>query len=230
MNTLTAGKSYNFQLASSYLFDALANVYGTASVLITINSPPTGGYLIVNPTVGVALNTSFLFTTALWIDEISDYPLSYTFFYYISSDTNLVILRENNIYPYASSTLGQGLKSLNYKVTCLVKVYDIYNGTSNSTYLVTVNTISITFAISNSLSLISNGLSNQNAARMLQAIGNALHTVNTVDCTVPISCSILKRQTCTFTSKTCGACLDGYVGIYGDTNLPCNLENKVLSI
>ena len=76
-NALGQGATYTFTLTST-----LKSAEGTssyASVSVTTNGPPTPGSLIISPSNGFELSTSFLLTLANWADD--DVPLLYEFGY-----------------------------------------------------------------------------------------------------------------------------------------------------
>jgi hypothetical protein len=45
------------------------------------------------------------------------------------------------------------------------------------------------------------------------------------NCSASPHCAELHRSSCSGTSHTCGPCLSGYAGVFGDSNFPCVLEN-----
>lgn len=59
--SLTAGKTYVFQLTATYLG---TNASSYSQVNVFINAPPVNGVLIVSPSTGQALTTSFSFQTS----------------------------------------------------------------------------------------------------------------------------------------------------------------------
>jgi hypothetical protein len=110
-------------------------------------------------------------------------------------------------------------------------VFDVYNASGNATAQTTV------FPSSGSTSTIVNveqqltlGLINNNPTAIMQTIATAVYSINSVDCTVPISCNRIKRFDCVYTEKTCGECFAGYIGPLGDSNVPCNLPTKILNV
>ena len=42
----------------------------------------------------------------------------------------------------------------------------------------------------------------------------------------PSSCALLNRYECSTTQNTCGSCYPGYIGIEGDSNVPCGATTK----
>jgi hypothetical protein len=51
-------------------------------ISIEINSPPSFGSFLINPTVGIELQDLFYFTANDWIDE--DLPLLYSFGFFVA--------------------------------------------------------------------------------------------------------------------------------------------------
>ena len=43
--------------------------------------------------------------------------------------------------------------------------------------------------------------------------------MNSVDCTVDVSCATLSRELCSKTPRTCGECLVGYIGLIGTSSI-----------
>ena len=104
------GRIYTFRLtASSTLFPSQISV---TEVTMTANSPPIGGYLLVTPDTGYALDTLYSMITSGWSDDASDYPFSYNFAYElaISNFIPALALTVNSPLPYAKSALPPGLQ------------------------------------------------------------------------------------------------------------------------
>lgn len=57
-----------------------------------------------------------------------------------------------------------------------------------------------------------------------------MSSFNAVNCSVVIECSSLNRHPCSQTAKTCGPCLDGYIGTFGDANTICSNPKDVLKL
>jgi hypothetical protein len=60
--------------------------YATGSINVTAGRPPYNGTLTVAPSNGTAFSTVYQVVTVGWQDDPTSYPLSYKFFYAISSD------------------------------------------------------------------------------------------------------------------------------------------------
>lgn len=104
------GRTYTFRLtASSVLYPTQTSV---TEVTMTANSPPVGGYLLVTPVTGYALDTLYSMVTSGWSDDAADYPFSYNFAYELAI-SNLIpalALTVNSPLPYAKSALPPGLQ------------------------------------------------------------------------------------------------------------------------
>ncbi|RLN56019.1 hypothetical protein BBJ28_00009672 [Nothophytophthora sp. Chile5] len=118
--SLTPGVSYNLQLTVT---DS-SGQSGSASIVVTANSPPSSGSLSVTPLVGYALEDQFTVLPSGWVDE--DLPLKYTFKYIkgaADSGGNEVALGSATPDPLLVSKLGVGGGS-NNTVTLVVYVQD----------------------------------------------------------------------------------------------------------
>ena len=109
-NAFVAGRTYTFRL-SAYPVNNPALLAKT-EVVLTVNSPPIGGKTSVSPQKGFAFETDFTITSTRWSDDISDYPLSYSFFYQLadSTFTPALTLAVRSPLSYAVSFLPPGLK------------------------------------------------------------------------------------------------------------------------
>ena len=251
-NSLTAGLSYVFQLSAAY--STSSSVGALLSVNIVMNVPPRGGEIIVTPTTGSALVTRFLLSAIKWIDDLSDYPLSYELAYYQLNPTELNFVKNLDLASYATVSLGQGLSSNDYRLHCVANVYDIYNGKGSDSTTITVygpppsrrlghatseesarglsssgvGTLGPS-TLEASISLMNGALSKFNPALLFATVSNILSTINSVDCSsAPSDCgSGRNREVCRRTANTCGACLTGYVGVPGDANSACGLMGDV---
>jgi hypothetical protein len=222
--SLVAGLTYKFQLSTYYTNNA-ANP-ATSAVTIVMNAPPSGGTLTISPPEGTALNTSFTLNTARWTDDLADLPLSYVISYYTVKITSLNTIKSKDGVSYVTAKLGQGLAENNYEIYCVATASDIYNSAATATVTGVSNPPVDTGAVVGATKdALDNALNNGDPSAVQQAADGALTTVNAVNCTVPIACDTLNREKCSETPKTCGPCLDGYVGADGDSNKKCKLKN-----
>jgi hypothetical protein len=218
---LTAGLSYTFQLALTYNSDNTA--VSTSSVVVVINAPPTGGIVSVVPSEGIALQDLFFISTSQWADQPEDLPLSYVISTYAVSVKQLLVLKAVDTVSFVRTILGQGLQSADFKLTCYVTATDAYGSAGVATAQVRVIPIASTSVIvGTTTSALTLAVLDANPTAVYQAVGAALASVNSVDCTVPRPCSSVNRLPCSATAGTCGPCLDGFLGPSGDSNIPCN--------
>lgn len=223
-NFLNAGSSYVFSLNAKYLRSSGSKKpsLSSTSVTLVMNQPPVGGSLVVSPSSGLALNTSFLMIANSWSDDPADYPLGYIFSYYTLYSTYSTVLRPLSVTSVANVYIGQGLSSLLYYVTCVVEASDIYGATSNATTPVKVSPILGLSSLASALAkTLTSATISQDPVAISQAVTAATSTLNVIDCTVPVTCSSLNRQQCMNTPKTCGPCNTGYSGPSGDSNTMC---------
>ena len=224
-NSLSGGVAYTFQLQASYN----ARQISIVSVTITMNRPPSGGSLSITPSIGFAFNTTYTLSTFSWTDDVGDLPLRYLFSYYsIDPRTEKNILKSLDLVPSVSTFLGQGLSSLGYSLGCLVFAVDIYSGQANTSTTVVVQPMKSTSNLLTTMNAaLSNAFAQQNIYGVTQVVNTVLSSLNGVDCAVPVPCRQLSRKICMSTAKTCGPCLDGFVGITGDSNVACRPTAKL---
>jgi hypothetical protein len=226
-NSLAAGGSYVFQLQAAYytssLSTQLSSSKASGQVTILMNSPPFGGYLAVKPTVGYALNTSYFFSSNSWVDDSTDYPLSYAMAYYSTDSTKLNYVKTVNVISSVYASLGQGLPVKNYTQTCVVIVTDSFGCSANASKSVQVLPLKRTASLASSVSMLLTTAVFSGQVESVYQIGNAVTSIlNSVTCNVPRNCSSLHREDCTTVANTCGRCLSGYIGIDGFSNSLCS--------
>ena len=225
---LVEGLEYTFYLSSSYV-GSDNNDQGIASVSILMNQSPSGGALTISPTNGVALNTTFTFQTSGWSDDPDDYPLAYIFAYYVYRSDQQLIVKSSSELSYSDVTLGQG-QTGNGKLICLTNASDIYGATGQALNVqVRVNPLANVEDLKNlAKGSINRAFRFKDPGAISQVLSAVTTQLNSVNCGVPIGCSLLNRASCSTTRKTCGPCLGGYTGVAGDSNVPCGgLTNEV---
>ncbi|CAM9398178.1 unnamed protein product, partial [Ectocarpus fasciculatus] len=78
--TLSEGESYTFRIVATYFPLESPDVAETvAEVVVVINEAPWGGVFEVEPPNGTAAVTLFSLSANDWVDDPSDYPLSFKF-------------------------------------------------------------------------------------------------------------------------------------------------------
>ena len=226
-NTLISELYYSFELQATYTYPKSAH---SAAVQITIgmNAAPSGGSLIVTPTAGVALNTSFFFLTQSWQDDPQDYPLLYAMSHYTTDISDAVTVRAMGPSVFAFAYLAQGLESMSYAVTCVVQVTDYLNATNYDEYAITVRPSSSTLAVADALitNLVIAYLGSDGDLATQVAYSAATH-FNSANCSGAPSCAALHREPCTVVPHTCGPCLSGFVGVPDSANSECKDRSTI---
>lgn len=82
-DVLKSGVSYRMSLSAT-TEDGYST---TAEIDITTESQPTSGRLLVTPTNGIALDTTFVITAVDWTDDFGDLPLLYQFGFRLSQQS-----------------------------------------------------------------------------------------------------------------------------------------------
>ena len=106
---LTAGATYQFQLLASYT-DVRDATPGYSALTLVVNSPPSSGTLTLDPRAGVVMETAFDFACTGWVDDTTDLPLLYSFFYLIAGDeaTEFQLVSNTPSTGYDAVLLPQG--------------------------------------------------------------------------------------------------------------------------
>ena len=221
-NSLTAGLSYTFQLSAAYA--ATPTTQSSASASIVGNGPPYGGMLSVSPSEGYVFSTIFYFNTFEWVDVPSDYPLQYTMGYFPTSIATVFFVQHRNPLSYVNTYLGQGLVSSGYEVTCIVYTSDIYGATANATTAVLVFPSQSVHSLRSTMyQLLADAEATLNPDLTSSVVNAVASHLNSANCTLALNCIVLNRTTCSSVAQTCGPCIDGYLGIAGPSNTPCQL-------
>jgi hypothetical protein len=231
-DALTPGATYAFQLSTVYSSSNITNRTSTgpvsASLEITVNSPPHGGLMSVLPSVGTTLDTLFAISTSYWVDDIGDYPLTYLFTALAPPSTTSSIIKYADALQSVNAFLGAGFESNNHLVTISVTAADVYGSTQviNSNVTVLANDGS-SFGHNNATGALAVYMKQIQVATVNQLLSAATTNINTVVCGNNLivnngtSCQELNRHSCWSTANTCGACLGGYYGVLGDSNEKC---------
>ena len=194
-----------------YVFQFNCRWQSTAIKVMT-NSPPSNGFLEVLPREGHEISTVFNYSTGLWEDD--NLPLEYQFSYVDISSGSLLVVRDKEASPNATSFLPSGLSANLYSVNCSMTVFDVLTASS---YLF----LSVIVRPSDQSSLnnfISSQLSITSSAGTINLIGTILNKVN---CSGTTHCSDLNRFDCSTKDFTCGECKVGFIGQAGPSNTQC---------
>ena len=219
---LSQGRQYVFQLLISP--SATGDDFALNSQIeITVNDAPSGGWLSIAPSLmGYALNTSFFLNAIAWDDEPSDYPIKYLLTSYSESPSVATVLKTSTEIPYVTTFLGQGLFSMQYVVTCVAAVSDIYGTTAMSITTVQVYPILSNDIVSLAGLYLSQALSLYDSDSVNVIAISAAEVINAANCSNAPDCESLNRYPCHTVPHTCGRCMSGeYVGSPGESNDQC---------
>jgi hypothetical protein len=127
----TAGATLTFSLSVTR---TSTDSVGTATYVVYVQQPPTTGTLMVSPSSGTSLSTTFTLTATGFVDPENEGPLSYRF-YRLSSTGAIVwissLLPSTNV--FSTSALPSGLP-----LTLGVRVYDIRGTWSKATHSISI--------------------------------------------------------------------------------------------
>jgi hypothetical protein len=221
---LTGGVSYVFSLAAAYSGSSSGSF---GQIAIYINLAPSGGKITVSPNIGTALSQSFTFLTTNWVGDPNNYPLTYVLGYYVSIGSSLFVVKNTNEISYVSTLVSCGLVSNNYAVSCIAVASDSLGSNANSSTVITVSPPA-QLSSNASLSAVSSALASKDSGAVSQLAAAYAGVLNVVNCSVSVKCSSLHRENCAYTPRTCGSCLSGYVGVYGDSNTACTTAANVV--
>jgi hypothetical protein len=160
--SLTLGNTYSVQLSATD--SAGSKSYST--IELSMNQPPSSGSVLVFPTFGFALDTSFSFTAPQWVDN--DLPLYYSFGTF-SVESSLAV---------GTALLSPfGYKSLNSGLSGVV----LSQGVSTSNYMVLVGSCSYLLFVLNCscncpmITFFSQGWLLRQSIRLLRCFWYCLH-------------------------------------------------------
>lgn len=223
--SLDPDSTYTFVLSATYTAVSPTGAVGiavaTSEVNIAFNGPPFGGGVVVDPTVGIALQDRFTLTAYDWSDDPEDYPLEYRFWLYVASPKDRVLIRDFELSRFTQTLLGGGNVKSGYAVIISVDVEDLHGAEVSAETTVVVTSFSnllAEYTAAQSLVTRANGYYPD-----IKSILNVLLLAATsVDCTSAPICSTLNRHECSTTPATCGECLDSHpFGAYGHAVSPC---------
>lgn len=80
-NCLLSNTRYIFRVFPVNLDGLSADILPYSEIAIQGNGPPSSGIVQASPSHGFSSNTSYTLSASLWIDDLDDYPLLYSFEY-----------------------------------------------------------------------------------------------------------------------------------------------------
>ena len=224
-NTFVAGRTYSFTLSASPVFNR--TIVASTQITLVCNSPPTGGYVLIAPSSGYALSTTFAMSASGWVDDPHNYPLAFAFSYARAASILIppLTIKALSSLPYASSQLPEGLPSQNKSISIINLCCNQYLACANTSAPVTVAVNTTTNVLNLLTSSLGASLASGNADATFNAINLVSSTISTVNCTAvpPSFCATRNRFPCLEAGNPneCGSCLSGFTGTIGDGNLLC---------
>ena len=167
----TGGGLYSFRLTAYPTSDSKSQTF--TQIVLTANSPPTGGYVTALPTVGSALVTQFVVSSPGWTADAANFPLSFSFAYRLSSASTYLTLGASSLRAFTTSSLPAGLSTERNLITLQSQATDIFLSFGSAT-----STVGVTLSATTNVSLVlTTGLS---SAFSSGNINLAFQTVNNV--------------------------------------------------
>lgn len=223
---LQQGFTYTLRLSAYPVSNSSLVSYSEVS--ITINGPPSNGFVLINPSSGYALTTTFSISTQGWVTSSSNFPITYVMSYQVSTNSPELTLSSRNQVSSVSSILPAGLDANDYKITIRGTAYDVYLAANNATVNVIVSPLAIDSSeditkYSLLLSSANTAFSSSDVDKAIQIVNVVASSVNIVDCSLANStyCSSLNRELCEQVPNTCGSCYSGYSDVVGPYNSLC---------
>ena len=219
-DSLFPGRKYSFQLLAKISSDDAFRTIAHQSIIM--NEAPSGGYVESHPMAGLALNTTFTIRADGWDDDVDDYPLTFVLLSFTEDSTKAKTLKSATELPYVKSVLPQGLAAMDYAVTCLAIVMDIYGSEGRANITVTVEPLPSELLESALTSQLEDAFLSFNADGVTAIDNSATEALNTAQCGQAPDCEALNRLPCKSTAETCGPCKSSvFIGIEGDSNSMC---------
>ena len=229
-SVFTPGTEYAFRLSAEF-----AGASFFASTTLIANSPPSSGKLNIVPSAGLSMSTKFRWNTLYWTDDVTDFPLLYTFKYSLKQSLALAestsqpsIIGLGSYKSYLTSLLPPGKLSAGSVVHCAVEVSDIFGAAAEaSTDVIVEEGDSIEISFANFSDSINSAVARMDWNSVAQDVSNAAALISLSDCQHAPDCDSLYRYGCGSTTPPhmCGECIVGYEGLAGSSNVACFLPN-----
>lgn len=234
------GVSPNSLAPGKFVFRLSASQPGVSDrfmdITVQCTSPPIGGDLTISPMNGIEYETVFSLSAPYWASDPDNYPFFYQFIYQIRSvfdwSTSYSLVTARRLSPHASTVFPSGDSSNLVAVAVLVS--DIWGAeakVSGSLHVLPNLRRKLTTATFESyLNSFSIATSTSQLDAMISSYQMAVNLVNDItrsDCSHAPNCIDLNRETCSSTSQTCGNCISGFSGVFGDYNSACHALDDV---
>ena len=219
----SAGRTYTFRVTVTPLSSSPSVSSAYAEVQLTAHAPPSSGSIAVEPMTGYGLETQFVLSAPQWTTESDSYPLIFEFLCLLDVTDAPLSLNSPSELSYLSAQLPSGWGSNDYVVRALVRVTDLHAGLSEAyTYIRVESKTSVADVMTILRSSVPAAFALVDINVVYQLLGGVASFISASNCTLAFKCTDIGRESCKMTSHTCGSCLSGYVGVVGDSNIPCH--------
>lgn len=199
----------------------------SASIDITMISPPVPGRLVVSPDEGLEMSTKFDIGTSLWTDI--ELPISYAFGY-ITNEGTFLAMQSRSEDTYAIMTMPAGVKEHAYAKVVFVTAFNPLEASESLTTGVVVAKQEVTAEELTDIitEQLTSAVGETDSNVVKQIVNVASSSMNNVNCSLAPNCSSLLRGPCFKAAHTCGECLPSFIGEKGHDNTPCygNVTNS----
>ena len=232
-SALQPGRIYTFRLT---LYNAKSmSTTSYQEVTLTASNIPSGGQITVLPNTGVALNTTFTASQYGWVNDVSNYPMTFDFLYqltakYVPGQPSYFTIVSASMSASVSFLLPVGLLTEAYRVRLIGRVTDINGATVNISSSVKVTSNNSSNPVAFLHRVLPSALASGDLDSVYRAIQLVSATLGEVDCSGAPNCTALHRVGCAGTLNTCGQCMDGYGGVMGDDNSMCRSQKVLASL
>jgi hypothetical protein len=220
------GNSYTFRLTVYPVTDSTVRTF--SEIVLTVNSPPTGGSVSPTPAVGDALVTDFLIFTPGWTTDAASFPLTFSFDYQLTATSPSLTIATSSLRAFATTTLPAGLAAENYAITLNAEAADIFFSSASANSMVEVTMSQNTNVTKVLASSLLTAFSSGDVNLAFQTVNNVASTINIANCSAAPNCIDLNRYDCSMTRATCGNCFEWYSGVVGDANTQCHNNSTII--
>lgn len=223
-NQLNPGSTVTFRLTADRTGSTSSLYRAFSEVNVLVNAPPSSGSLVVTPVIGEALTTPFDNSAGGWIDDPADLPLSYMFLFTAHPNGSPLVIQSRQSSSAVTALLPAGNEVDQNLVSLMVTVFDNLLAFTSAAQAVTVNPLSNEAALTDYVNDVKQLFAaTQDTSQAILFVNNVATTINTVNCTVANAtfCASRNRQPCATEPNTCSSCLEGFVGVFGNSNFKC---------
>ena len=232
-SALVPGRTYTFRLS---LYNAKSmGMTSFQEVTLTAAHIPTGGQITVLPASGVALNTTFTASQWGWVNDASNYPMTFDFLYqlttkFVPGQPSFFTVVSASMSASVSFLLPVGLLTEAHRVRLIGRVTDVNSASVNVSSLITVTSNNSSDPAAFLNRVLPSALASGDIDSVYRDIQLVAATLGEVDCWAAPNCTSLHRVGCAGTLNTCGQCMDGFAGVVGDDNSMCRSQVVLASL